>query len=135
MMTKSGTHARLARAMHEHGCLTIRDMVEAAKHGADAGWGGFTYISEAAEFYQANRRDIRELAADMADDMGYDNPEAMAANFKRADMLNADPDQADNLWAWFALEEVGRWLESETDGLDDDELAEFADELGVPLED
>lgn len=82
---------------------------EVAEHGADAGWGGFTYTSECVEFYQKHKDVIWEMLRDDADSMGYSNPMEMVASFNRSDMAQSE-DGLKNLLAWYALEMVCRRL-------------------------
>lgn len=86
-------------------------IIDAGRHGADAGWPGFTYTRDCCEFYQKNKEEIWEMAQQMADDMGNKNVAEMVSGFNRSDMLENGPDGFENLLAWFALEEVGHWLE------------------------
>ena len=108
------TYLDLFRAIREHGGLSWRDIAEAGEHGADAGWSGFIYTGDGAEFYRNNRQDIDGLLLDGAMALGCDNVAEFMASFGRADMTN-DGDSLDCLKAWFALEEVGRWIQDQRD--------------------
>lgn len=99
--------SRLAAAIYEHSELEREAMEDIARHGADAGWGGFCYTADCVEFYEANEADIWEMAREQADEMGHANTAEMFATFGRSDMLD-DPDSFKNLLAWYALEEVAR---------------------------
>jgi len=100
---------------------------DVARHGADAGWNGFTYYTETCAFFKAHKSDILELAKQMADDFGQDTLE-MIRGF-RCLGNNGKPDYSTteiaealysgrgecadlirNAMAWFALEEVAREL-------------------------
>jgi hypothetical protein len=149
---QNSIQARLLRRIKKHSGMEDGQIIEAGNHGADAGWPGFTYTSDTAAFFKANRADIKALVEEMASDMG-ETPLDMVAGFRylagcelrrthtgymddRAEAINRahkaeyypsisrclyggrltdeDNDVA-NALAWFALEEVGRWLESERD--------------------
>jgi hypothetical protein len=99
----------LVRAIRDHSGLELATIRDAGTHGADAGFGGFTYTVDGAEFYRANDRLIDELLQEDADDFGYDNVGAFVSSFTRADMTDTR-DGRDCLLAWYALEAAGRWL-------------------------
>ena len=108
------TYVSLLRAIREHSGMELASIREAGQYGADAGWPGFTYTADAAEFYDANESDIYDLLREMADQLGADSIDALVATFGRSDMLDT-PDGRKNLLTWFALEEVGRWLTDRCD--------------------
>jgi len=99
----------LLRAIRDHADLELASIRDAGTHGADAGFGGFTYTQDAADFYDANEALIYELLREDADSMGAENVDAMVAQFGRADMLDT-PDGRKCLLAWYALETAGHWL-------------------------
>lgn len=106
-----GVYEKLVDAIKAHAELDNEDIVEAGRHGADAGWAGFTWNQDAADFYDQNEDLIWRVLEEMAGACGYENPMAMVAAFKRSDML----DSAEGfkvLLAWFALEEAGRYLDA-----------------------
>jgi hypothetical protein len=103
------TYAELLRAIREHSGMEMSSIEEAGMHGADAGWPGFTYTNDGADFYRANQRTITELLAEDADDFGYENVAAFVASFTRADMTDVE-DGYECLCAWYALETVGRYM-------------------------
>jgi hypothetical protein len=111
-------YQKLYRAIKNHSELEDYSIIEAGQHGADAGWNGFIYTKECIEFYEQNESDIWELLREESESMGYKNPQEMISGFRRQDMLD-DPDQFKNLLAWFALEEIGRWLEDDPSEGDD----------------
>lgn len=96
-------------------------------HGADAGFPGFTYYSDTADFYKKYKKEINQLAKDIADELGEDIF-TMVSNFRaikgyfstieiaktmyghRTKQEENDLIQIDNILAWFALEEVARHL-------------------------
>lgn len=103
----------LIEKIKAHGSLDVDDIRSAGKHGADSGYGGFTYTKDAAQFYQENKELIWELLVESAEDQGMNVP-TMIGSFGRVDMAET-PDGFENLLAWFALEEAGRWLEDHPD--------------------
>ena len=102
-------YVELLRAIREHSELELSAIRDAGRYGADSGFGGFTYTSDGADFFRANRDTIWELAADDAEAMGCESVPAFVAGFNRADMADS-PDGFDCLLAWYALEEVGRFM-------------------------
>jgi hypothetical protein len=96
----------------------IRDLAE---HGADAGWGGFTYTVDCVEFFDAHEDTIMDMAWEDAENFGYPNVVTFVASFGQADMADSI-DGYKNLMAWYALETVCRRLaderEDEDEGLD-----------------
>ena len=95
------------------------------KHGADAGYPGFTYYADTCKFYAAYKKDINALAEEMAEDLGEDvltmvkgfrclndgfsNVEIAKTMYgRRTKKEKNDLCQIDNSLAWFALEEVAR---------------------------
>ncbi len=98
----------LLEAIREHSEMDDSQIMEAGQHGADSGWPGFTYTTDCVEFYRKNERTIWALLEETADQLGL-NPLQLIAGFGRADMATS-LDGFANLLAWFALEEVGRWL-------------------------
>lgn len=106
-------YARLAMAIRKHSGLEDAEIKEAAQHGADTGWAGFTYTADCVDFYNANHDDIWELLNDQASSMG-EHPMSMVASFGRKEMATSH-DGFCNLLAWFALEEIGRHLTDEAE--------------------
>lgn len=110
-----------------------RDQLEdVARHGADAGWPGFSYYHDTAAFYKAHKADILAMAQQEAEEFGQDML-TMIGNFR---CLATGPDRKTdytpteigealysgrgewanvirNAMAWFALEEVARELNPE----------------------
>jgi hypothetical protein len=111
---------------------------DAANHGADSGFVGFTYYSDTVEFFKKNRKLIVESVNQMANELG-ESPAEMVINFgclagrikdereKRKAIeeyrpsayrclgdgrLTDDDINVANALAWFALEEVGNAIES-----------------------
>jgi hypothetical protein len=99
-----------------------------AKHGIAGGFGGFIYYRDTIKFFKNNRAEIIELVREMAQEFGQD-PIEFVASFnclKPADFetreeiaralygkLKADDTQVPNALAWFAGEQVARYV---TDG-------------------
>lgn len=120
---------RLTRAILRK--LDREELADVARHGADAGWNGFTYYTETNAFYKAHKADILELAKQCAEEMG----EEMLVMVQGFRCLNSKPGAKDysldeiaaalhsykgegsayirNTMAWFALEEVARELNPE----------------------
>src|SRR2546421_6313402 len=101
--------AALVAAVRDHSGLSLSEVQQAGEHGADAGWGGFTYTSDGADFTRANRQLVWDLLSDEAESVGAQSVAAHVASFTRADMTS-DPDSFDCLLAWWALETAGRYL-------------------------
>jgi hypothetical protein len=88
-------------------------IIEAGLHGADAGWPGFTLTLDCVQFFQDNADGIWDMAVQVAEDLGQ-NVGELIAGFGRKDMLD-NWQTFQNLMAWFALEETGRYLEANPD--------------------
>lgn len=101
---------RLLAAIREHSGMDDAQIIEAGQHGADTGWPEFCYYADTDRFYQANEEAIYELLNEECEAMGHSNVEQMISQFQRADMLSSAAGRR-QLLAWFALEEIGRWLE------------------------
>ncbi len=107
----------------------IQSAVDAAGHGADAGFSGFTYYADTCSFTSRHRTAIAEAVKQMADDLG-EQPFAMVKGFgcfkndapsdeeiaralfdrngRLPDNIKHGVELVENALAWFALEEVGR---------------------------
>lgn len=96
---------------------------DVARHGAAAGWCGFTYYTDTVTFTKRNKREILELAKQCAEDLGESGTIALIASFRCLrdwDFLQEDIAKAIytgkgeavqgvyNALAWYALEEVAR---------------------------
>jgi hypothetical protein len=103
------TAISLIRAIREHSGLELASIRDASKHGADAGFGGFTYYTDTSAFIAANRTLVWEILSEDADEFGFDSVPAFVASFNRADLAD-DETGFDYLLAWYALETAGRWL-------------------------
>ena len=105
------SYETLYKAIKRHSGMDKEQIIEAGEHGADAGWPGFTYYTDTVKFYDKYHDQIWELAIEEAGEFGNKNVFEMCAGFKVADSVD-DVDSMKNLMAWYALEEVGRWLEN-----------------------
>jgi len=92
----------------------VQAMMDVARHGASGGFSGFVYYNETTDFYDKNEDDIWELLEQAADSIGEKHPLALIATFSGAKDVHGD-NQFKNLLAWFALEEVARWIESKVE--------------------
>jgi hypothetical protein len=112
---------RLTRAILRR--LDRDELADVARHGADAGWSGFTYYTDTVAFYKAHKGNILDLAKQMADDFGQSMIEMVKGFRCLNDAYSADEiaeaiysgrgeaaDVIRNAMAWFALEEVAREL-------------------------
>lgn len=99
----------LIRAIREHSGLELASLRDAATHGADSGFGGFTYYADTTAFYAANESLLWQLLADEAQEFGFPHVPAFVASFNQADGAD-DETGFKNLVAWYALEAAGRWL-------------------------
>ena len=93
-------------------------------HGISGGFAGFTYYKDTSEFFAANRQTIIELVKDEAEQFGQDVISFVAGfNCLEDDSETRDeigraiygqPEEDDtqvvNALAWFAAEEVARYI-------------------------
>ncbi|NMZ63394.1 hypothetical protein HBN99_03540 [Pseudomonas oryzihabitans] len=92
-----------------------------ASHGADAGWGGFTYYKDTVAFTRRHKADITQMAREMSREFGSSSVYAFIAGFNCLrgfheddvdDGLNVRGSKhtmdIHNALAWFALEETAR---------------------------
>lgn len=130
---RSGIDKRLIRAVikqlgystakkdREELLSTLRDI---RNHGADAGYGGFTYYSDTCKFFRRNRASIVELLKSQASDFGHKTITEMVKQFRCAQdsdedeigralfgKTRSDEVSVENCLAWYALEEVARGAE------------------------
>ena len=109
MCEKSPTETVL-EAIRAHSGMEDEQILEAAIHGADAGWPGFTYYRDTSAFYRKNAEDIWRILCMDAENMGYPNVFAFMAEFREAKGVE-DRVTFENLLSWDALERAGQWLE------------------------
>jgi len=82
--------------------LTLADLADVARHGADAGWPGFTYYHETARFYARHKEAIWDLLWNDCQVYGSNIP-ALIGSFNISTAT-----EFENLLVWFALETVAR---------------------------
>ena len=97
-------------AIKEHCDLEDESMVDAANHGASAGFGGFTYCTDTVKFYDDNERIVVAHLDDLADCFGFDSYFAWVSSLPSIENVH-DVDQFKNLCSWIILEEVGNWVQ------------------------
>lgn len=130
------TTVRAAMKVHPLAGIVLRQLgggkeavetaIDAGKHGADAGWPGFTWYSDTVPWAKRHKRAILAAARDMAIEIGDGGVFRMVAGFNclkdtgeaavEAVLIGTSKDEDDqtavwNALAWFALEAVGRALE------------------------
>ena len=98
---------RLYRAVLDQGC-DKQNCIDAANHGADSGFSGFTYYKDTCQFHDDNESMIWEFINEQANEFGM-QPMEFIASFNGTKNVY-DGDQLKNLLAWFILESVGQWL-------------------------
>lgn len=122
---------RLYEAVLEHSGMEPDQLLDVLRGGADAGFPGYTYTSECAEFFLKHSEEIWDLLFETARDMGM-QPLELAASFSRSDMAETFDGFA-CLMGWFCLEstaaayergEVGHDSEDEDTELGDDDQGE-----------
>ena len=101
-------YEELLEAVRTHSGMDDEQIIEAGIYGADTGWAGFSYTSDCVAFYRGNERAIWKLLEEVSEQIGM-KPLELVSTFGRSD-LAVSPNGFANLLAWFALEEVGRWL-------------------------
>lgn len=115
--------------------------LDAAEHGADAGWPEFTYYTDTSRFFVTNRAAIKAAVKEDMSEQGVESVGAFLASFGClkgngtpseleeaywcAMHQNDDTDRdvrtlVENALAWYALEKAGWELESAGD-IDDAE--------------
>src|SRR3990167_2164775 len=107
-----------------------QDAIGAGINGADGGWRGFIYYTDTAKFTARNRALIAEMVAEMSDEYGQGEIEfvksfrcldkdtsekAIALALYGGNGKDDDRLTVENALAWFALEEVGRYLADQED--------------------
>lgn len=123
MKPEQTSNPKLARAVIRQlgGTESLEDL---ARHGADAGFPGFTYYADTVSFFKRNREAIKASVYEMASQLG-ERPSDMVAGFRC--LQPADDEtresiarclyggrvgekdaQVANALAWFAAEEMAR---------------------------
>ena len=100
---------QLTEAITKHSGMGVDEIEDAGRHGADAGWPGFTYTVDGAEFTRNNISLIWTLLVDEYEEFDYPNLPAYIASWNRADMADTR-DGFDCLLSWWALEKAGHYL-------------------------
>lgn len=100
----------------------LQNLEDVARHGANAGWSGFTYYSDTCAFFGRNKKYIIDRLKQDAEDMG-EEVFTMVAGFgyltghKLSSMDIAESifnnrgehtETIRNALAWYALEEIAR---------------------------
>jgi hypothetical protein len=99
---------KLTRSVLRHSGMTRSRLIDVCRGGADAGFPGFTYNTDAIRFYNRHETEIYDMLRDTAEQMGSKNVEELISGFVRADMAD-DPETRKVLLAWFAFEEIARY--------------------------
>ena len=111
----------------------IQTAIDAGNYGADGGYSGFIYHVELAEFFERNRKDILDLAKEYVSECGYGSIDEMCRSWKCMSGIDSvmmvllegesheDYTQVADGFAWFALEDAGRWLEDNHETEEEDE--------------
>ena len=107
--------------------VSLDSVEDICDHGINGGFGGFIYYADTIKFFDRYRADILRLLKDQADDLG-EKPIEMALSFNCFDsdcetaigqfvyggkMTADETQQVKNGFAWFAAEEVCRWIVDE----------------------
>ncbi len=104
--------------------------VVSCSSGAAGGFTGFIWYEDTVQFAKKYRKAIVELLEEQAQEYGYSGPIEMVKSFNCLKGFDAterevarslygrptdDDTQILNALAWYALEEVARWWESESE--------------------
>lgn len=107
--------------------VSLESVEDIVKHGISGGFGGFVYYTDTVKFFDRYRADILRLLKETADDLG-EKPIQLALSFNCFDadceaaigqfvyggkMTADEAEQVKNGFAWFAAEEVCRWIVDE----------------------
>jgi len=141
-IVKDYPYPTLARSVlralgYNEGTELLDALRDVSTHGADSGWSGFTYYSETVAFCKRHRKDIVARIEQDADDMGgadtgvdgaaslvksfvclhdeYTTDECARALYGRYD---EKLDVIYNALAWYALEDVARYVSDAMDNLE-----------------
>lgn len=109
--------------------VSLDSVEDITNHGIGGGFSGFIYYSDTVKFFDRYRRDILRLLKFQAADLG-ENPIQMALGFRCFDseceeaigqfvygapMTADETQQVKNGFAWYAAEEVCRWIMDEVE--------------------
>lgn len=100
---------RLVRAVKRQSGMSAKELRDVCDGGASAGFPGFTYYKDTCSFYRRWKSEIWALLEETAEEMGYKTPTELIATFNGNAQVS-DETTFENLLAWFALEEVARYL-------------------------
>jgi hypothetical protein len=92
--------------------LDENQLADLASHGADTGWPGLTYTSDAVELFDTYGDEIWEMAVEASEQYGMKNVAEFIAGFQRADMMGS-LDTFKNLMVWFAAEAIAQEVTGE----------------------
>ena len=98
---------------------------DVANHGADGGFGQFIYYADTCAFFEANKKlimsELKEMASSLGEDMfimvtGFNclKEHGLTTEDVADAIYNGDGEmceQIQNALAWFALEEVARYVQ------------------------
>lgn len=76
-----------------------------SRHGADAGWSGITYTSDAVKLFDKFGDEIWDILVQQAEDYGNANVAEMISGFARIDMASS-LDSFKNLMVWAVVEKL-----------------------------
>lgn len=123
-IAESHVDAKLVRAVVRQigGWESFTEKVQDVyRHGADGGFSGFIYYADTVPFAKKNRKEIVELAKNIADDFGEGvfkmiaGFRCLSGDYSEGEIAEAiynikseNDTQVLNALAWFALEEVCR---------------------------
>ena len=91
----------LYKAVKAYSSMDDDYIKDAARHGADSGFPGFTYYTDTVKFYEANKDEIWEMLYEDYEQLGHDNILQMIGDFGCADVTTHD--EFANLLSWYAL--------------------------------
>ena len=136
-IVKDYSYPTLARGvLRALSCYQGSELLDALRdvstHGADSGWSGFTYYSETVAFCKRHRKDIAARLFDDAEETGEAGPSFLVKSFVFLhDEYTADEcaralygrydeelDMIYNTLAWYALEDVARFVSDAMDNLE-----------------
>jgi len=103
----------LIKAVKKHSGMTEEDLL--GVRNANDGYAGFTYYKDTCEFYNEYASEIWKQLNETAEQLGQTVIEMIASFGCRDSIVNDNTFK--NALAWFALEEVARYLQDkkETD--------------------
>ena len=107
--------------------VSLDSVEDIVKHGISGGFGGFIYYADTIKFFDRYRAEILDLLKEQADGLGEKpmdfalsfrcfNPDCETAigQFIYGGRMTADETtQVKNGFAWYAAEEVCRWITDE----------------------